>query len=98
MEHAAQTGNNSGYYSSDSYSYPSWDYPGTDTEEVINPEDSAATSSIVDEKIKSLRYKGILGDDFKLNVAMLLDEYADYMTNNDLEELASKYGIDPNIL
>ena len=92
LEHAAQTGSNSNYYNSGSYSYPGWDYPGTETEEVINPEDSEATSEIIQSKLKDLnRY--LVGSDFKERASLLISEYSGNLTDTDLESLANSCGM-----
>jgi len=53
---------------------------------------------VVDGKLQGLIRGGLMGDDFLINAAMILSEYYEKMTSEDVDALASKYGIDPNKL
>jgi len=97
LEHAAQTGNNPTYYNTGSPYYTGKNSSQSSTDEV-DPSASASTAMVVDGKLQGLIRGGLMGDDFLINAAMILSEYYEKMTSEDVDALASKYGIDPNKL
>ena len=59
---------------------------------MINPEDSEATSEIVQSKLKDLnRY--LAGSDFRERASLLISEYSGNLTDTDLESLANSCGM-----
>jgi len=95
LEHAAKTGNNSTYYNSGTLYYPSWDYPETEPENEVNPEDSKELATIIQWKIDELRRNtGLVGEDFIYDASVLLSDYADQLTDKDLAALAESFGLD----
>ena len=97
LEHAARTGNNPTYYNTGSPYYTGKNSSQSSTDEV-DPAASESTAMVVDGKLQGLIRGGLMGDDFLINAAMILSEYYEKMTSEDVDALASKYGIDPNKL
>ena len=95
LEHAAQTGNNSGYIDSGSPYYTGKNR-SEPSEDEVDPAASASTAMVVDGKIQDLKRSGLMGDDFRFYAALLLSDYVDKLTDDDLDTLASSCGLDPN--